>query len=164
VAALLAERGEDELIWMAVDSSVVERPDAQTSEDRGIIHLSNLPLVDKPIGVGWTVSSVVLLPEQPCSWVPIFDHHRVRTDQTPFKWPLPNCKPSTPFWKAAGDPVSRPRLLYSRVFTGLPRPGHQCHHPHEKRPQALSACRASPQKGAHAQRRSNTHQPKNSRV
>lgn len=71
VKALLAEKGEDELIWMAVDSSVVEQPDAHTSQDRGIIHLSNLPLVDKPIGVGWTISSVVLLPDQPCSWVPI---------------------------------------------------------------------------------------------
>jgi hypothetical protein len=85
IKALLAETGEDELIWMAVDSSVVERPDAHTSEDRGIIHLSNLPLVDKPIGVGWTVSSVVLLPEQPCSWAPILDQHRVRTDQTPIQ-------------------------------------------------------------------------------
>jgi hypothetical protein len=85
VKALLGEKGEEELIWTAVDSSVVERPDAHTSEDRGIIHLSNLPLVDKPIGVGWTVSSVVLLPEQPCSWVPIVDHQRVRTDQTPIQ-------------------------------------------------------------------------------
>jgi hypothetical protein len=85
VKALLSEKGEDELIWMAVDCSVVERPDAQTSRDRGIIHVSNLPLVDKPIGVGWTVSSVVLLPEQPCSWAPILDQHRVPTEQTPVK-------------------------------------------------------------------------------
>jgi DDE superfamily endonuclease len=85
VAALLAEKGEDELIWMAVDSSVIERPDAQTSEDRGIIHLSNLPLVSKPIGVGWTVSSVVLLASVPCSWVPILDVQRVRTEQTPIQ-------------------------------------------------------------------------------
>jgi len=85
VKALLGERGQDELIWMAVDTSVIERPDAQTSQDRGIIHVSNLPLVDKPIGVGWTVSSVVLLPEQPCSWTPILDQHRVPTEQTPVK-------------------------------------------------------------------------------
>jgi hypothetical protein len=64
---------------------VIERPDAHTSEDRGIIHLSNLPLVNKPIGVGWTVSSVVLLPDEPCSWTPILDHQRVPTDQTPVK-------------------------------------------------------------------------------
>ena len=84
-SALLGEKGEDELIWMAVDSSVVERPDAQTSPDRGIIHLSNLPLVDKPIGVGWTFSTVVLLPEQPSSWAPIVDQQRVCTEQTPVK-------------------------------------------------------------------------------
>ena len=83
VEALLADKGEDELIWIAVDSSVVERPDAHTSEDRGMIHLSNLPLVTKPIGVGWTMSSVVLLPDVPSSWVPILDVQRVRTEQTP---------------------------------------------------------------------------------
>jgi hypothetical protein len=85
VKALLGEKGEDELIWMAVDSSVVERPDAHTSQDRGIIHLSNLPLVDTPIGVGWTFSTVVLLPEQPSSWAPILDQQRVPTEQTPVK-------------------------------------------------------------------------------
>jgi DDE superfamily endonuclease len=85
VQTLLAERGEDELIWIAVDSSVVERPDAQTSEDRGIIHLSNLPLVSKPIGVGWTVSSVVLLPDSPSSWTPTLDVERVATSQTPIQ-------------------------------------------------------------------------------
>jgi DDE superfamily endonuclease len=85
VKALLGEKGEDELIWMAIDSSVIERPDAQTSPDRGIIHLSNLPLVDKPIGVGWTFSTVVLLPEEPCSWAPILDQQRIPTEQTPVK-------------------------------------------------------------------------------
>ncbi len=83
VEALLAQSEPEELIWIAVDSSVIERPDSQTSEDRGIIHLSNLPQVDKPIGVGWTMSSVVLLPETPSSWVPILDVERVATSQTP---------------------------------------------------------------------------------
>jgi len=83
VEALLAQSEPEELIWIAVDSSVIERPDAHTSEDRGIIHLSNLPLVNKPIGVGWTVSSVVLLPDAPSSWVPILDVQRVATSQTP---------------------------------------------------------------------------------
>ena len=82
---MLGEKGEDELIWIAVDSSVVERPDAPTSQDRGIIHLSNLPLVDTPIGVGWTFSTVVLLPEQPSSWAPIVEQQRVCTEQTPVK-------------------------------------------------------------------------------
>ena len=85
VKALLCEKGEDELIWIAVDASVIERPDARTSQDRGIIHLSNLPLVDKPIGVGWMFSTVVLLPEKPCSWTPILDQQRIQTEQTPIQ-------------------------------------------------------------------------------
>jgi hypothetical protein len=83
--ALLADIGEDELVWIAVDSRCVERPDAETSEDRGVVHLSNLPLVDKAIGVGWTESTVVLLPKQACSWTPILDQQRVSTEQTPVK-------------------------------------------------------------------------------
>jgi hypothetical protein len=85
VKALLADKGEQEAISIAVDTSGIERKDAQTSEDRGIIHVSNLPRADKPITVGWTVSSVVLLPEQPCSWAPILDQARVPTSSTPIQ-------------------------------------------------------------------------------
>lgn len=48
VQTLLAFMPQDEAIWRAVDATPIRRPDAQTSEDRGYIHLSNLPLVDKP--------------------------------------------------------------------------------------------------------------------
>jgi hypothetical protein len=85
VKALLAEKGKDEPIWIAVDASVIERPDARTSQDRGIIHLANLPLVDKPIGIGWMFSTVVLLPEKPSSWAPILDQQRIKTEQTPIQ-------------------------------------------------------------------------------
>ncbi len=85
VKAVLAGKGKQEPICLAVDTSVVERPDAHTSEDRGIIHLSNLPLVNKPIGVGWTVSSVVVVPDVPSSWAPILDQERVPTTQTPIQ-------------------------------------------------------------------------------
>src|SRR5947209_6999991 len=77
VEALLAEKADTELIWIAVDASNIERPDAATSEDRTIIHLSNLPLVDKPIGIGWSFSSVVLIPDQTSSWTPIRDQQRI---------------------------------------------------------------------------------------
>lgn len=82
VRALLASKGQQEAICIAVDTSGVERKDAETSEDRGIIHVSNLPQADKPISVGWTFSSVVLLPEQPSSWAPILDQARVPTSKT----------------------------------------------------------------------------------
>lgn len=82
VRALLADRGENELIWIAVDSSNLARPDAHTSADRTIIHLSNLPLVDKPIGIGWMFSTVVLVPEQTSSWTPILEQQRISSEQT----------------------------------------------------------------------------------
>jgi DDE superfamily endonuclease len=82
VHALLCERAENEPIWIAVDASNIERPCAPTSADRGMIHLSNLPLVDKPISVGWQFSHVVLLPEQASSWTPILDQQRISSEQT----------------------------------------------------------------------------------
>ena len=85
VKALLSQKGKDEPVWIAVDASGIERAEAVTSQDRGIIHLSNLPLVDKPIGVGWMFSTVVLLPEKPSSWAPILDQQRIPTQQTPIQ-------------------------------------------------------------------------------
>src|SRR2546421_331358 len=82
VKTLLAQRADNEPIWIAVDASNIERPCAPTSADRGIIHLSNLPLVDKPISIGWQFSHVVLLPEQPSSWTPIVDQQRISSEQT----------------------------------------------------------------------------------
>jgi Transposase DDE domain len=85
VSAVLAQKREDEPLSIAVDTTTIERPDASCSQDRGIIHVSNLPLVEKPLGVGWTVSSVVLVPDAPRSWVPILEQQRVKTEQTPIQ-------------------------------------------------------------------------------
>jgi hypothetical protein len=82
---LLAERKDDELVFVGVDAINREKPNAKTSEDRGIIHLSNLPLVDKPLSIGWQVSSVVLLPDTPSSWAPTLDTKRIPTSQTPIQ-------------------------------------------------------------------------------
>jgi hypothetical protein len=85
VKRLLAEKADDAPIKIAVDATNIERPSAPTSADRGMIHLSNLPLVDKPISIGWMFSTVVLLPEQPSSWTPILDQERISTEQTPIQ-------------------------------------------------------------------------------
>src|SRR5437870_3661338 len=82
VRVLLAERAENEPVWIAVDTSNVGRPSAPTSADRTIIHLPNLPLVDKAIGIGWTFSTVVVVPEQASSWTPILDQQRISSEQT----------------------------------------------------------------------------------
>jgi hypothetical protein len=82
VKALLAEIPMGETVWISVDASSVPRPEAETSQDRGIIHVSNLPRAVKPISVGWQFSTVMLLPEQPSSWVGILDQQRIATEQT----------------------------------------------------------------------------------
>jgi hypothetical protein len=96
VRALLGAFGDHDPIYIAVDTSGVERDDADTSEDRGIIHVSNLPLADKPIAIGWTFSSVVLLPDEPSSWAPILDQKRVPTTQTPIQVAIEQLKALRP--------------------------------------------------------------------
>jgi len=82
VNVLLEERAETEPLWIAVDTSNLTRANAVTSADRTIIHLPNLPLVEKPISIGWTFSTVVVLPEQASSWTPIVEQERVSSEQT----------------------------------------------------------------------------------
>ncbi len=108
VKVLLAERAETEPLWIAVDSSNLTRPDARTSADRTIIHLSNLPLVEKPIGIGWTFSTVVLLPEQTSSWTPI---------QFSPKRPPGVGRAHTIAWSCTGS--YRPSPITSRRTVGL---------------------------------------------
>jgi hypothetical protein len=82
VRSVLADLPEDAPIWIAIDGTPIERPEAKTSEDRGYIHVSNLPLADKPISIGWMVSVVGLLPEQASSWTPPLDFQRIGSEQT----------------------------------------------------------------------------------
>ncbi len=82
VKALLREIPVGKMIWMSVDASSIARPEAETSEDRGIIHVSNLPRATKPISVGWQCSTVMLLPQEASSWVGILDQQRIQTAQT----------------------------------------------------------------------------------
>lgn len=79
---VLADLPADAPIWIAVDSSSVERPEAVTSEDRGYVHVSNLPLADKPVSIGWSFSLVALLPETASSWTPILEVQRIASTQT----------------------------------------------------------------------------------
>lgn len=80
--ALRANVRADQPIWISVDASSIPRPEAQTSSDRGIIYVSNLPRASKPISVGWQFSTVMLLPESASSWVGILDQRRIPTAQT----------------------------------------------------------------------------------
>lgn len=82
IHALLQERTREEPICISVDSSSVPRPEAETSADRGIIYVPNMPRASKPVSVGWQFSTVMLLPPEPSSWVGVLDQRRIRTDQT----------------------------------------------------------------------------------
>jgi hypothetical protein len=53
---------------VSVDSTSIARPEAETSPDRGIIYLPNLPHAKRPVSVGWQFSTVMLLPHSPSSW------------------------------------------------------------------------------------------------
>lgn len=80
--ALLSEVPDGVPIWISVDASSIPRPEAEKSRDRGIIHVSNLPRAVKPISVGWQFSTIMLLPEEPSSWVGVLDQQRIATEQT----------------------------------------------------------------------------------
>ncbi len=77
----LIEPGEGP-IWLGIDSSSIERPESDRSADRGMIYVPNLPQATKPVSVGWQLSTLMLLPEQPSSWVGILDQQRISTEQT----------------------------------------------------------------------------------
>jgi hypothetical protein len=82
VRTLLRQLEPGEVVWLGTDLTVIERPEAETSKDRGYIHVPNLPLADKAISVGWQMSNVVLLPKIASSWTPPLDTRRVPTEKT----------------------------------------------------------------------------------
>src|SRR5437660_750514 len=82
VQALLETTLADEPIWLGLDSSSMQRLEADSSPDRGMIYVPNMPHATKPVSVGYQFSTLMLLPEQPSSWVGILEQRRIRTDQT----------------------------------------------------------------------------------
>jgi hypothetical protein len=80
--ALIASDKASEPIWLGLDSSAMERLEAESSRDRGLIYLPNLPHATKPVSVGWQFSTLMLLPEQPSSWVGVLDQRRIGSEQT----------------------------------------------------------------------------------
>ena len=67
VQALLEGKPTDEPIWLGIDSSSMQRLEADSSRDRGMIYVPNMPHATKPVSVGYQFSTVMLLPEQPSS-------------------------------------------------------------------------------------------------
>lgn len=78
--ALLAEH--DGPVWVSIDSTAIARPEAETSPDRGMIYVPNLPHATKPVSVGWQFSTVMLLPNTPSSWGAILSQRRIASAET----------------------------------------------------------------------------------
>jgi hypothetical protein len=82
VQALIESKPADEPIGGGIDSSSMQRLEAVSSRDRGMIYMSNMPHATQPVSVGWQFSTVMLLPEPPSSWVGLLEQRRIRTEQT----------------------------------------------------------------------------------
>jgi len=69
-------------VWISVDSTSIARPEAETSPDRGMIYVCNLPHESRPVNVGWQFSTVMLLPAKRSSWGAILSQRRIQSQQT----------------------------------------------------------------------------------
>src|SRR2546425_151811 len=82
VQTLIPTTPKDEPVWLGIDSSGMQRLEAGSNRDRGMISVPNMPHATKPVSVGWQFSTVMLLPDPPSSWVGILDQQRIGTEQT----------------------------------------------------------------------------------
>jgi hypothetical protein len=132
VKALFSDVPVGQTVWLSVDASNIARPEAKTSEDRGIIHISNLPRAIKPISVGWQCSTVMLLPLQPSSWVGILDQQRIATAQTAIEVAIAQIQALVPLidrpivlvadrWYATADFLEACKALGIQVLIRLKR-------------------------------------------
>jgi hypothetical protein len=69
-------------VWVSIDSTSIVRPEAETSPDRGMIYVPNLPHATKPVSVGWQFSTVMLLPTTSSSWGAILSQRRIKSCET----------------------------------------------------------------------------------
>src|SRR5579872_1362533 len=64
VQALIESGPANEPVWLGIASSSMERLEAESLRDRGMIYVANMPHATKPVSVGWQFSTIMLLPEQ----------------------------------------------------------------------------------------------------
>src|SRR5260370_3275846 len=69
--------GTGEYVFLGVDTSNLYRREAETSADRTLVPLPNLPECDHAVCPGWVISSVVLLPQDACQGTFALDTRRV---------------------------------------------------------------------------------------
>jgi hypothetical protein len=69
--------GVGQHVFLGVDTSNLLRPDAQTSADRTLVPLANVPESAHVVCPGWVISSVVLLPKEAGQGTYVLDIQRV---------------------------------------------------------------------------------------
>jgi hypothetical protein len=67
---------------LGLDTTGVARPESPTANDRTYLYVHNLPKGHAPATVGWSFSSLVVLPETPSSWMYVLDNQRVPSATT----------------------------------------------------------------------------------
>ena len=120
VQALLADRPSDEPIWLGLDSSGMQRLEAESLRDRGMIYVPNMPHATKPVSVGWQFSTLMLLPEQPSSWVGILEQRRIGTEQTAIEVGIEQLRAVLPL-------IQRPVILLADRWYATARFVQACH-------------------------------------
>lgn len=69
-------------VWISVESTSIAQTFAETSPDRGIIYVPNLPHAKRPVSVGWQFSTEMLLPTTRSSWGALLAHRRIQSNET----------------------------------------------------------------------------------
>lgn len=82
VQALIESDPSEEPVWLGLDSSSMQRLEASSNRDRGMMYVPNMPHATNPVSVGWQFSTVMLLPEHPSSWVGVLEQRRITTEQS----------------------------------------------------------------------------------
>ena len=88
-----------------------------------MIYVPNMPHATKPVSVGWQFSTVMLLPEQPSSWVGVLEQRRISTEQTAIEVGIEQLRAVVPHMQPAGDRVGRSLVRGRTLCAGLPRVG-----------------------------------------
>jgi hypothetical protein len=67
---------------LALDTSPIHRPEADTLADRSLVYAPNAPPGAKPVLPGWACSTLVALPDPVSSWTYVLDNRRVPSAET----------------------------------------------------------------------------------
>lgn len=67
---------------LGVDATNIARPESPTARDRTYLYVHNLPECKAPVTVGWSFSTLAVLPEPTSSWTYVLDNARIPSDQS----------------------------------------------------------------------------------